>query len=91
MFRDRLAYKGTEVSRIVKMYNVNYEDEEMILGYLRENKIKYECDTEIEPNRDRAALPYGITSSDLEIAFEKESEYHFFIAFLVEAKSKGEA
>lgn len=83
MFRDRLAHKGTDVARIVKMYNVNYEDEEKILGYLQENKIKYECDTEVEPN--------GITSSDLEIAFEKESEYHFFIAFLVEAKSKGEA
>ena len=86
MFRDRLAYKGTEVARIVKMYNINYEDEQMILGYLQDNKIKYECDTEVDPN--------GTTSSDLEIAFEKhhESEYYFFIAFLLEqAKVKGEA
>lgn len=83
MFRDRLAYKGTKVARIVKMYNINYEDDMKILGYLQENKIKYECDTEVDPN--------GITSSDLEIAFEKDSEYYFFIAFLREAKSKGEA
>lgn len=85
MFRDRLAYKGTEVARIVHMYNINYDDEKMILGYLQENKIKYECDTvvfryewgkEVEIN--------GITSSALEIAFEKESDYYFFIAFLSE-------
>lgn len=84
MFRDRLAYKGTEVARIVKMYNINCDDEKMILGYLQGNKIKYECDTEVDPN--------GTTSTDLEIAFEKERDYHFFIAFLLEqAKVKGEA
>ena len=83
MLRDRLENQGTHITRMASIYNINYEDEKKILGYLAENKIKYECYTAIDID--------GTTSSDLNIAFEKESEYHFFIAFLVEAKSKGEA
>lgn len=84
MFRDRLENQGTHITRMASIYNINSDDEKMILGYLQGNKIKYECDTEVAPN--------GITYSHLEIAFEKESEYRFFIAFLLEqAKVKGEA
>lgn len=84
MFRDKLENQGTHITRMASIYNINSDDEKMILGYLQGNKIKYECDTVVYLK--------GITSTDLNIAFEKESEYYFFIAFLLEqAKVKGEA
>lgn len=84
MLRERLEKQGTHITRTASIYSVNYEDEKKILGYLAENKINYECYTEV--NID------GTTSSDLSIAFEKESDYYFFLAFLMEqAKVKGEA
>ena len=84
MLRDRLENQGKHIIRTASIYNINYEDEKKILGYLAENKFNYECYTEIDID--------GTTSSDLNIAFEKESDYYFFLAFLMEqAKVKGEA
>lgn len=84
MLRDRLENQGTHITRMASIYNINSDDEKMILGYLQGNKIKYECDTVVYLK--------GITSTDLNIAFEKESDYHFFLVFLMEqAKVKGEA
>ena len=82
MIRHRMEEKGKNDERIVRMYGLNYDQEKIILTYLRDNKIMYECDTEVEHN--------GNTYTSIEIGFEHDKDYYFFLAFIGEQKFDGE-